>query len=63
MGFSGPITKDEEEVAEALHSLAGMFLNNNATCNSSKADEDSSRADTSAAPGETRTSTSSALEG
>ncbi|KAJ6708737.1 hypothetical protein OIU74_009950 [Salix koriyanagi] len=26
--FSGPITKDEEEVVETLYSLAGMFANN-----------------------------------
>lgn len=48
---------------ETLYSLAGMFFNNNNGCKSSGTDEESSRANTSALPGGTETSTNSACEG
>ncbi|CAL1383975.1 unnamed protein product [Linum trigynum] len=37
---NGPITKDEEEVAEALYALAGMFPDNTLTDNKSKLQND-----------------------
>ncbi|KAJ1382570.1 hypothetical protein SESBI_44128 [Sesbania bispinosa] len=41
-GVSGPITKDEEEVAETLYALAGMFPDNNGSNhNSRELDEES----------------------
>uniref|UniRef100_A0A2P2L5K3 Uncharacterized protein LOC8274655 n=1 Tax=Rhizophora mucronata TaxID=61149 RepID=A0A2P2L5K3_RHIMU len=42
-GFCGPITKDEEEVVETLHAMAGMFPNNGPN-NESKLDDASSDA-------------------
>ncbi|KAK4787519.1 hypothetical protein SAY86_011352 [Trapa natans] len=60
-GFSGRITEDEEAVVEALYSLAGMFLNNGATCNSN-ADEEPAQDDSSAIPGGFCTCTNSISE-
>ncbi|XP_062098545.1 uncharacterized protein LOC133804388 isoform X2 [Humulus lupulus] len=37
--ISGPITKDEEEVAETLYALAGMFINNNSNDKSKQVTE------------------------
>ncbi|CAJ1972546.1 unnamed protein product [Sphenostylis stenocarpa] len=40
-GVSGPITKDEEEVAEALYALAGMFPDNGSNHNSKELEGES----------------------
>nr|KYP74869.1 hypothetical protein KK1_007562 [Cajanus cajan] len=40
-GVSGPITKDEEEVAETLYALAGMFPDNGSNHNSKQTDGES----------------------
>lgn len=39
---SGPITKDEEEVAETLYALAGMFPDNDSNQNSKESLPDNS---------------------
>ncbi|PKI45672.1 hypothetical protein CRG98_033988 [Punica granatum] len=59
-GFTGPITKDEEEVVETLYALAGMFLNDRDSCCCSRRDDESSPADTPTVPGGTEPSTNSA---